>query len=83
MRGDGGLVADDRDVGGAVGALGVEHRAVDGQVAVARELLAGGGAPVRLVVGHDGRQRDDDTRVGAARIFRGGLQRAAPPDARA
>ena len=62
LRGDRPLVADDRDVGGAGDTLLVEHRPVDGDVAVPRELLARGGPAVGLVVGDDGGQRDDDAR---------------------
>ncbi len=83
LRSDRGLVADDGDVGGTVGTLGVEHRAVDGEVAVARELLARGGATVGLVVGDDRGQRDDDTRFGPSGFFARRRGRAAPPDARA
>ena len=62
LRGDRLLVADDRDVGRAGDPFLVEHRPVDGDVAVPRELLARGGPAVGLVVGDDGGQRDDDTR---------------------
>ena len=71
VRGDGCLVADDGDVGGTFGAFRVEHGAVHGQIAVARELFTGGGATVGLVVGDDGRERDDHTRIGTPRRARG------------
>ena len=62
LRGHRLLVTDDRDVGRSGDTLMVEHRAVDGDVAVPRELLARLGAAVGFVVGDDRGQRDDDAR---------------------
>ena len=62
LRGHRLLVAHDRHVGRARGALAVEDGSVHGNVAVARELLVGLGAAVGFVVGDDRGQRDDDAR---------------------
>lgn len=68
VRGDRSFVAHDGNVGRTLDALGVEHGTVDGEVAVARELLTGCDAPVGFVVGDDGGQGDDDPRLRPSRV---------------